>query len=60
MTGRHFMQGNIACAEGAIAAGCSFMAGYPITPATEIAERLASRLPALRGEDGVFIQMEDE
>jgi len=60
LTGRHFMQGNIACAEGAIAAGCSFMAGYPITPATEIAERLALRLPALRDEDGVFIQMEDE
>jgi 2-oxoglutarate/2-oxoacid ferredoxin oxidoreductase subunit alpha len=54
------MQGNTACAEGALAAGCSFMAGYPITPATEIAERLASRLPSLRGEDGVFIQMEDE
>ncbi|MCE5250419.1 2-oxoacid:acceptor oxidoreductase subunit alpha [bacterium] len=59
-TGRHFMQGNIACAEGALAAGCSFMAGYPITPASEIAEQLASRLPALRGDDGVFIQMEDE
>ena len=54
------MQGNIACAEGALAAGCSFMAGYPITPATEISERLASRLPALRNDDGVFIQMEDE
>lgn len=54
------MQGNTACAEGALAAGCSFMAGYPITPATEIAERLALRLPALRGDDGVFIQMEDE
>jgi len=60
LTGRHFMQGNTACAEGALAAGCSFMAGYPITPATEIAERLAKRLPALRGDDGVFIQMEDE
>lgn len=60
MTGRHFMQGNTACAEGALAAGCSFMAGYPITPATEIAERLAVRLPALRDTDGVFIQMEDE
>jgi 2-oxoglutarate/2-oxoacid ferredoxin oxidoreductase subunit alpha len=60
LTGRHFMQGNTACAEGALAAGCSFMAGYPITPATEIAERLAQRLPALRGDDGVFIQMEDE
>ena len=60
LTGRHFMQGNIACAEGALAAGCSFMAGYPITPATEVAERMALRLPALKGEDCVFIQMEDE
>jgi 2-oxoglutarate ferredoxin oxidoreductase subunit alpha len=51
------MQGNIACAEGAIAAGCTFMAGYPITPATEVAERLAERLPQI---GGVFIQMEDE
>lgn len=57
LTGRHFMQGNIACAEGAIAAGCTFMAGYPITPATEVAERLAERLPQI---GGVFIQMEDE
>ena len=54
------MQGNIACAEGAIAAGCSFMAGYPITPASEISEQMARRLPALREDDGVFIQMEDE
>ena len=60
LTGRHFMQGNVACAEGALAAGCSFMAGYPITPATEVAERMANRLPALKDEDGVFIQMEDE
>ena len=60
LTGRHFMQGNIACAEGAIAAGCSFMAGYPITPASEVSERMASRLPALTGDNGVFIQMEDE
>ncbi|MFC1606620.1 2-oxoacid:acceptor oxidoreductase subunit alpha [Candidatus Latescibacterota bacterium] len=60
LTGRHFMQGNIACAEGALAAGCSFMAGYPITPASEISERLASRLPALKNDNGVFIQMEDE
>ena len=57
LTGRHFMQGNVACAEGATAAGCSFMAGYPITPATEIAERLALRLPQV---GGVFVQMEDE
>ena len=55
--GRFFMQGNEACAEGAIAAGCRFFAGYPITPATEIAERMAVRLPEV---DGVYIQMEDE
>ena len=60
LSGCHFMQGNVACAEGALAAGCSFMAGYPITPATEIAERMARRLPALRDGTGVFIQMEDE
>ncbi len=51
------LQGNVACAEGAIAAGCRFFAGYPITPSSEIAEVLAQRLPA---EDGAFIQMEDE
>ncbi len=51
------MQGNEACAEGAIYAGCRFFAGYPITPASEIAERLSYRLPQ---EDGTFIQMEDE
>lgn len=51
------LQGNQACAEGAIAAGCRFFAGYPITPSSEIAEWMARRLPAL---DGVFIQMEDE
>lgn len=56
-TGRYFMQGNEACAEGALAAGCRFFAGYPITPATEIAEHMAGRLP---GVGGVFIQMEDE
>ena len=60
LTGRHFMQGNVACAEGALAAGCSFMAGYPITPASEVSERMASRLPALTDDNGVFIQMEDE
>jgi len=49
--------GNEACAEGALAAGCEFAAGYPITPATEIANRLAVRLPQM---DGVFLQMEDE
>jgi 2-oxoglutarate ferredoxin oxidoreductase subunit alpha len=56
-TGKYFMMGNVACAEGAIAAGCEFAAGYPITPATEIANRLAERLPQV---GGVFLQMEDE
>lgn len=51
------MQGDEACAEGAIAAGCRFFAAYPITPATEIAEVLARRLPQVGGK---FIQMEDE
>jgi len=51
------IQGNQAIAEGAIAAGCRFFGGYPITPATEIAEFMARRLPVL---DGTFIQMEDE
>lgn len=51
------MQGNEACAEGAIAAGVRFYAGYPITPSTEIAEHMAERLPEV---GGVFIQMEDE
>jgi len=51
------MMGNTACAEGAMAAGCEFAAGYPITPATEIANRLAERLPQV---GGVFLQMEDE
>jgi 2-oxoglutarate ferredoxin oxidoreductase subunit alpha len=51
------MQGNEAIVEGAIAAGCRFFAGYPITPASEISERFALRMPQV---DGVFIQMEDE
>lgn len=57
LAGTHFMSGDVACAEGAIAAGCRFFAGYPITPATEIAERMAQRLPEV---GGVYIQMEDE
>ncbi len=57
LTGKHFMNGDEACAEGALAAGCTFFGGYPITPSTEIAEHLARRLPEV---DGVFIQMEDE
>jgi len=55
--GWYFMQGDEACAEGAIAAGCLFFAGYPITPASEIMIRMVQRLPDV---DGVFIQMEDE
>jgi len=57
LTGVHFMNGDEACAEGALAAGCRFFAGYPITPATEVAERMAERLP---GVGGIYIQMEDE
>jgi len=53
----HFWQGNEACAEAAIAAGCRFFAGYPITPASEIFEHLALRLPQV---GGITIQMEDE
>jgi 2-oxoglutarate ferredoxin oxidoreductase subunit alpha len=51
------LQGNEAIVEGALRAGCRFFAGYPITPATEIAEVMSQRLPAV---DGTFIQMEDE
>ncbi len=56
-SGMHFMQGNEALAEAAIIAGCRFFAGYPITPATEISEYLAKRLPQV---GGIMIQMEDE
>ena len=55
--GMHYLSGNEAAAEGAIAAGCRFYAGYPITPSSEIMERMASRLMEL---GGIFIQMEDE
>ncbi len=57
LTGAHFIDGDHACSEGAIAAGCRFVAGYPITPSTEIVERIAERFPFV---GGVFIQMEDE
>ena len=57
LTGAHYLDGDHACAEGAIAAGCRFIAGYPITPSTEVAERLAERFPKI---GGTFIQMEDE
>jgi 2-oxoglutarate ferredoxin oxidoreductase subunit alpha len=56
-TGKYFMMGNVACAEGAIAGGCEFAAGYPITPASEIGHTLAKRLPEV---DGYFLQTEDE
>jgi 2-oxoglutarate ferredoxin oxidoreductase subunit alpha len=57
LTGEHYITGDVACAEGALAAGCRFFAGYPITPATEIAEHMSARLPDV---DGTYIQMEDE
>ncbi|TFF86935.1 2-oxoacid:acceptor oxidoreductase subunit alpha [Candidatus Thorarchaeota archaeon] len=53
----NFWQGNQACAEAAIAAGCRFFAGYPITPASEIAEIMSRRLPEVGGR---YMQMEDE
>src|SRR5512135_391604 len=58
LTGAHYMDGDHACCEGALAAGCRFVAGYPITPSTEVVERIAQRFP--RVGDGIFIQMEDE
>jgi len=56
-TGIHFMLGNYAVVEGALAAGCDYFAGYPITPANEISELMSKRLPEV---GGVFIQGEDE
>lgn len=55
--GTYYLQGAEACAEGALLAGCRVYAGYPITPATEIMEHFARRLPQVGGR---FIQMEDE
>jgi 2-oxoglutarate ferredoxin oxidoreductase subunit alpha len=55
--GTYFWSGNEACVEAAIAAGCRFFAGYPISPSNEIPERLSERLPHV---DGIFMQMEDE
>lgn len=57
MAEEFFVQGNEACAKGALAAGCRFFAGYPITPSTEIAETLSRELPKVGGS---FVQMEDE
>ncbi len=57
LTGSHYLDGDHACAEGALAAGCRFFGGYPITPSTEVAERFAQRCPLV---GAIFIQMEDE
>jgi len=57
LTGTHFMLGNYAVVEGALAAGCNFFAGYPITPANEISEHMARRMPEAGGK---FLQSEDE
>ncbi|MCR5027421.1 MAG: 2-oxoacid:acceptor oxidoreductase subunit alpha [Methanobrevibacter sp.] len=57
MSEEFFIQGNEACAKGALKAGCRFFAGYPITPSTEVAETLARELPKVGGS---FVQMEDE
>ena len=57
LKGVYFMNGDNACAEGTICAGCRFAAGYPITPSTEIVEHLARRFPTV---GGLFVQMEDE
>jgi len=56
-TGTHFMLGNHAVVEGALAAGCNFFAGYPITPANEISQYMSQRMPKT---GGVFFQGEDE
>ncbi len=57
LTGAHYLDGDHACCEGALAAECRFVAGYPITPSTEVVERFSGRTPLV---GGVFIQMEDE
>ncbi len=57
LTGAHFLDGDHAACEGALAAGCRFSAGYPITPSTEVVERICARFPMV---GGMFIQMEDE
>jgi 2-oxoglutarate ferredoxin oxidoreductase subunit alpha len=57
LTGAHYLDGDFACGEGAMAAGCRFVAGYPITPSTEVVERISRRFPTM---GGTFIQMEDE
>ena len=54
---RYLETGNFAITEGAILAGCTFFSGYPITPATELAEAMSHRLPQV---GGVYLQAEDE
>jgi 2-oxoglutarate ferredoxin oxidoreductase subunit alpha len=58
LTGAHYIDGDFACCEGALAAGCRFAAGYPITPSTEVVERFSRRAPLVDG--ALFVQMEDE
>jgi 2-oxoglutarate ferredoxin oxidoreductase subunit alpha len=57
LSGTHFIDGDHACCEGALAAGARFAAGYPITPSTEVVERFSQRIPTV---GGTFVQMEDE
>jgi len=57
LTGSHFLDGDHAACEGALAAGARFAAGYPITPSTEVVERFSQRAPKI---GATFIQMEDE
>lgn len=57
LTGKHFLDGDQAACEGALAAGANFAAGYPITPSTEVVERFAARAPQV---GATFLQMEDE
>src|SRR6266540_6455871 len=57
LTGSHFLDGDHAACEGALAAGARFAAGYPITPSTEVVERFSHRAPKI---GATFIQMEDE
>lgn len=57
LTGVHYMDGDHAACEGALAAGCRYVSGYPITPSTEVVERYAARIPCV---GGIFMQMEDE
>ncbi|MHA1109786.1 MAG: 2-oxoacid:acceptor oxidoreductase subunit alpha [Promethearchaeota archaeon] len=57
LTGEYFTSGNLAVAEGSLAAGCKYFGGYPITPSSEVAEHMSSRLPQIGGH---FVQFEDE